>query len=125
MKDMTLGCHQEEKHDIIHIKVPRLSKIFDKLCCTSKLFNSQSDHVVSFDASNSKIIVSNPRRSIEGNLLASSRVISDSVGQCIVKIRKADNSNTLAFKITPSSLPIFFSKWFTCGHSGIKSKNQN
>jgi len=27
-----------------------------------------------------------------------------------VKIRKADNSNILAFKIAPSSLPIFFSK---------------
>jgi len=55
--------------------------------------------------------VSNPRRSIEeGNLLASSRVISDVIGQCIVKIRKADNSNILAFKISPSSLPKFFSK---------------
>ena len=111
MKDMTVGCHQEEKHDIIHIKVPRLSKIFDKVCCTSNLFNSQSDHMVLVDASSSKIIVSNPRRSIEeGNLLASSRVISDVIGQCIVKIRKADNSNILAFKIAPSSLPIFFSK---------------
>ena len=79
--------------------------------------------MVSVDASSSKIIVSNPRRSIEeGNLLASSRVISDVIGQCIVKIRKADNSNILAFKISPSSLPKFFSKWFTCGHSGIKSK---
>ena len=107
-KDVTVGCHQEEKHDIIHIKVPRLSKIFDKLCCTSKLFNSQSDHVVSFDASNSKIIVSNPRRSIEeGNLLASSIIISDVIGQCIVKIRKADNSNVLAFKIAPSIAEIF------------------
>jgi len=111
MKDMTVGCHQEEKHDIIHIKVPRLSKIFDKVCCTSNLFNSQSDHIVSVDASSSKIIVSNPRRSIEeGNLLASSRVISDVIGQCIVKIRKADNNNILAFKISPSSLPKFFSK---------------
>jgi len=54
IKDMTVGCHQEEKHDIIHIKVPRLSNIFDKVCCISKLFNSQSNHVVSFDASNSK-----------------------------------------------------------------------
>ena len=38
-----------------------------------------------------------------------------------MKIRKADNSNTLAFKITPSSLPKIFSTWFTCGHSRIKS----
>ena len=121
--ESVVGGHQEERKDIIHIKVPRPSNIFDKVCCTSKLFNSQSDHVVSFDASNSKIIVSNPRRLIEeGNLLASIRVISDSVGQCIVKNRKADNSNTLAFKITPSSLPKIFSKWFTRGHSGIKSK---
>ena len=79
--------------------------------------------MVSVDASSSKIIVSNPRRSIEeGNLLARSRVISDVIGQCIVKIRKDDNSNILAFKIAPSSLPKFFSKWFTCGHSGIKNK---
>ena len=111
MKDMTVGCHHEEKHDVIHIKVPRLSKIFDKVCCTTNLFNSQSDHMVSVDASSSKIIASNPRRSIEeGNLLASSRVISDVIGQCIVKIRKADNRNILEFKIAPSSLPNFFTK---------------
>jgi len=74
--------------------------------------------MVSADASSSKIIVSNTRRLIEkGNLLVSSRIISDSIGQCIVKIRKADNSYTLAFKITPSSLPKIFSTWFTCGHS--------
>ena len=111
MENTTVGYHQEEKHDIIHIKVPRLSKIFDKVCCTSNLFNSQSDHMVSVDASSSKIIVSNPRRSIEeGNLLASSTIISDVIGQCIVKIRKVDNSNILAFKLAPSSLPKFFSK---------------
>ena len=39
-----------------------------------------------------------------------------------MKIKRDDNSNTLAFKITPSSLPKNFSKWFTRGHSGIKSK---
>jgi hypothetical protein len=31
----TVGCRQEEKCDIIHIKVPRLSKVFDKVCFTS------------------------------------------------------------------------------------------
>ena len=46
MEDTTVGYHQEEKHDIIHIKVPRLSNIFDKVCRTSKLFNFQSDHMV-------------------------------------------------------------------------------
>ena len=117
------GVHQEERHDIIHIKVPRTSNIFDKICYTSKLFNSQSDHMVSVDASTSDMIMSNPRRSIEkGNLLASNKTISDSIGQCIVKIRKADNSNILAFKLTPSSLPKIFSTWFTCGYSRIKSK---
>ena len=81
MENTTVGCHQEEKHDIIHIKVPRLSNIFDKVCCTSKLFNSQTDHMVSSDVSSSKIIVSNSRRSIEeGNLFAGSRIISDSIG---------------------------------------------
>ena len=39
-----------------------------------------------------------------------------------MKIRKADNNNILAFKLTPASLPKFFSTWFTCGHSEIKSK---
>ena len=58
MTDTTVGCHQEEKHDIIHINVPRLSNIFDKVCYTSKLFNSQSDHMVLVDASSCKIIVS-------------------------------------------------------------------
>ena len=79
--------------------------------------------MVSVDTSTSDMIVSNLRRSIvEGNLLVSNKIISDSIGQCIVKIRKADNSNILAFKLSSSSLPKFFSTWFTCGHSGIKSK---
>ena len=39
-----------------------------------------------------------------------------------MKIRKDDNSNILAFKLTPQSLPKIFSTWFTCGHSRIKSK---
>ena len=39
-----------------------------------------------------------------------------------MKIRKADNSNILAFRLAPSLLPKIFSTWFTCGHSGIKNK---
>jgi len=39
--ESVVGGHQEERNDIIHIKVPRPSNIFDKVCCTSKLFNSQ------------------------------------------------------------------------------------
>ena len=75
-----------------------------------QLLNSKSDHIVSVDKFDSDMIVSNPRRLIEeGNLLASSKIISDSIGQCIVKIRKANNSNILAFKLAPSSLPKNFS----------------
>jgi hypothetical protein len=78
MKDMAVGCHQEEKHDVIHIKVPRLSNIFDKVCFASNLPNSKSDHMVSVDTSTSDMIVSNPRRSIEEvHLLASNKIISD------------------------------------------------
>jgi hypothetical protein len=67
--------------------------------------------------------MSNPRKSIvEGNLLASNGIISDSIGQYIVKIRKADNSNILAFKFAPSSLLKFFSTWYACGHFGFKNK---
>ena len=102
MKDATIDCHQEEKHDIIYIKVPRLSNIFDKVRFASNLPNFKSGHMVSVDTSTSDMIVSNPRRLIEeGNLLASSKIISDSIGQCIVKIRKANNSNILAFKLAP------------------------
>jgi hypothetical protein len=42
-----------------------------------------------------------------------------------VKIRKPDNSNILAFKFSPSSLPKIFSTWFTYGHSELKAKKQN
>jgi len=111
--ESVVGGHQEERKDIIHIKVPRPSNIFDKVCCTSKLFNSQSNHMISVNTSTSDMITSNPRISIEeGNLL----------DQCIVKIRKTDNNNILPFKLAPSSFPKFFSTWFTCGHSGIKNK---
>ena len=30
IQSVAIGCHQKENYDIIHIKVPRLSKIFDK-----------------------------------------------------------------------------------------------
>jgi len=66
--------------------------------------------MVSVDTSTCDMIVSNPRRLIEEcNLLARNKIISDSIGQCIVKIRKADNSDILAIKLTPASLPKIFS----------------
>ena len=109
--DPAVDYPQEEKHDIIHIKVTRLSNILDKVRFASNLPNSKSDHMVSVGTSTRDMIVSNPRRSIEeDNLLASNKIITDSIGQCIVKIRKADNINILAFKIAPSSFPNFFSK---------------
>ena len=81
MKDVTVGCHQEEKHGIIHIKVPCLSNIFDEVRFASNLPNSKSDCMVSVATSTCDMIVSNPRRSIEeGNLLASNKIISDSIG---------------------------------------------
>ena len=74
IKNVIVGCHQEEKHDIIHIKVPRLSYIFSKVRFASNLPNSKSDRIVSVDTSTCDMIVSNPRRSIEeGNLLASKK----------------------------------------------------
>ena len=120
MQSVAVGCHQEEKYDIIHIKVPRLSNIFDKVCFTS---NSQSDHVFSVDSSISNFIINNSKRSIEdGDLLVSSSIPSDSISQCIVKIKKADHKNTLTFKFSTSSLSKFFSSWCAYGYSGLKSK---
>jgi hypothetical protein len=46
---------QKERHDIIHIKVPRISSIFDKVRFASNLPYSQSDPIFSFDASTSDI----------------------------------------------------------------------
>jgi hypothetical protein len=39
-----------------------------------------------------------------------------------VKIRKADSSNILAFKFSPSLLPKVLSTWNACGHYGIKTR---
>ena len=109
---------------MIYIKVPCFSNIFDKVCFTS---NSQSDHVSLMNSSTSDSIMNISKRSIEdSNLLVNSSMPSDYVSQCIVKVRKADSSSTLAFKISSSSLPKFFSTWFTCGHSGkLKTKDQS
>jgi hypothetical protein len=49
-----------------HIKVPRLSKIFDKVRFTSILSNSQSDHVSLVDAPIGNLIMHSFERSIEG-----------------------------------------------------------
>ena len=89
IKKVIVGCHQEEKHDIIHIKVPRLSNIFNKVRFASNLPNFKSDRIVSVDTSTCDLIVSNPRRSIEeGKLIASNKIIPHSIGQCFVKLER-------------------------------------
>jgi hypothetical protein len=48
----------------------------------------------------------NVERSIEGdNLLVSNKTSLNCIGQCTVKIRKADSSNILTFKLSPPLLP--------------------
>jgi hypothetical protein len=103
---MTVGCHQEEKCDIIHIKVPRLSSVFDKVCFTS---NSQSDFVFSINSFFDDSIINNSKRSIKDDLLVSDSMPLDSTSQCIVKIKKADHKNTLTFKFSTLPLSKFLS----------------
>jgi hypothetical protein len=111
------------KHNVIHIKVPRLTNIFDKVCFTSILSNSQSNHISLVDASISNSIMYNVERSIEGdNLLVSNKMSSDCIDQCTMKIRKADGSNIFAFKLSPSLLPKVLSTWIACSHSEIKTR---
>jgi hypothetical protein len=116
---MTVGCRQEEKFDIIHIKVPRLSNVFDKVCFTS---NSQSDPIFVANSFISDSIINNSKRSIEDDVLVSDSMPLDSTSQCIVEIKKDDHKNTLTFKFSTSSLSKFFSSWCTYGYSGLKSK---
>jgi hypothetical protein len=116
---MTVGCRQEEKCDIIHIKVPRLSNVFDKVCFTSK---SQSYPIFVVNSFISDSIINNSKRLIEDDLLVSDSMPLDSTSQCIVKIKKADHKNTLTFKFSTLSLSKFFSSWCTYGYSGFKSK---
>jgi hypothetical protein len=118
-RSMTVACHQEEKYDIIHIKVPHLSNAFDKVCFAS---NSQSDPIVSFNSFISDSIMNNSKRSIEDDLLVSDSMPLDSISQCTVKIKKVDHKNTLTFKFSKLSLSKFFSSWCTYGYSGFKSK---
>jgi hypothetical protein len=103
---VTVGCHVEEKYDIIHIKLPRLSNLFDKVCFAS---NSQSDPTFSINSSVNDCIINSSKRSIEdGSLLVSNSIPSDSTIQCIVKIKKADHKNTLTFiNFSTSSLSKF------------------
>jgi hypothetical protein len=109
------------KHDVIHIKVPHLSNIFDKVRFTSILSNSQSDHISLVDTSINNTIIHNVERLIEGdNLLVSNKMSSDYIGHCTIKIRKADGSNIFAFKLSPSLLPKVLSTRVACGHSEIK-----
>jgi hypothetical protein len=112
---------QEVKHDVIHIKVPRLSNVFDMVCFTSILSNSQFDDISLVDASINNAIMHNVERLIKGdNLLVSNKMSSDCIGQCNMKIRKAGGSNIFVFKLSPSLLPKVLSTWIACGHSGIK-----
>jgi hypothetical protein len=111
------------KHDVIHIKVPRLSNIFDKVCFTNILSNSQSDQISLVDASINNTIMHNVERSIErDNLLVSNKMSSDCLGQCTMKIRMADGSNIVAFMLSPSLLPKVLFTWIACSHSGIKDR---
>jgi hypothetical protein len=72
---MIVGCCQEEKCDIIHIMVPRLSNVFDKVCFTS---NSQSDPIFVANSIISDSIINNSKRSIEDDLLVSDSMPLDS-----------------------------------------------
>jgi hypothetical protein len=111
------------KHDVIHIKVAHLSNIFDKVHFTSILSNSQFDHISLVDASINNIIMHNVEISIErDNLLVSNKINSGCIGQCTVKLRKADSSNILVFKLSPSLLSKVLSTWIACSHSGIKTR---
>jgi len=117
---------KRRKHDIIRTKVPHLSNIFDKVRFASNLPNSKSDHIVSVDKFDSDMIVSNPRRLIEeGNLHASNKIISDSISQCIMKIRKTNNSNILVFKLAPLTLQKFSLHGLILVILELKARNQN
>jgi hypothetical protein len=117
IQSVTVGCHMDEKYDIIHIKLPRLSNLFDKVCFAS---NSQSDPTFSINSFVNDCIINSSKRSIEnGSLLASNGIPSDSTSQCIVKIKKADHKNTLTFKFTTSSLSKFLSSWCAYGYSRL------
>jgi hypothetical protein len=118
-RSTTVDCHQEEKYDIIHIRVPHLSNAFDKVCFAS---NSQSDPIVSFNSFISDSIINNSKRSIEDDLLVSDSMPLDYTIQCIVKIKNVDHKNTLTSKFSTSSLSKFFSSWCIYGYSGFKSK---
>jgi hypothetical protein len=120
IQSVNVGCHLEEKYDIIHIKLPRLSNLFDKVCFAS---NSQSDPTFSINSSVNDCIINSSKRSIEdGSLLASDSIPSDSTSQCIVKTKKAGHKNTLTYKFSTSSLSKFFSSWCAYGYSGLKCK---
>jgi hypothetical protein len=89
IQSVTVGCHLEEKYDIIHIKLPRLSNLFDKVCFAS---TSQSDPTFWINSFVNDCIINSSKRSIEdGILLASNSIPSDSISKCIVKIKKADH----------------------------------
>jgi hypothetical protein len=103
----------------IHIKVPRLSKIFDKVHFSS---NSRSDPIFLVNSFISDSILNDYKRSIEDDLLVGDCMPLDSTSQCIVKIKKAYHKNTLTFKFSTSSLSKFFSTWWAYGYSGLKSK---
>ena len=115
--------HHQEGRDMIRVKPPRLSSMFNKVKLTSALPSSQSDHVSSVDKSISDIILHNSERSIEiGNLLVNNKMVSKGIGRCSIRIRKADNSNMLTFKFDPSLLPKFLSTWFVCGNPKSKRR---
>jgi hypothetical protein len=118
-QSVIIGCHLEEKCEIIHIKVPRLSNVFDKVCFTS---NSQSNHIFSVNSFIIDYIMNNSKRSIEDDLLVSDSMPLDYISQCIVKIKMVDHKNTLTFKFSTSSFTKFFSSWCTYGYSGLKRK---
>lgn len=70
----------------------------------------------------SDIIMKNSKRPIEKvNLFVDKSIISGHIGQCVVRIRKANNNNILPFKLSTSLLPKLLSTWIACGHSGFRN----
>jgi hypothetical protein len=79
-QNVVVGCYQE-KYDIIHIKVPRLSKIFDKVCFAS---NSQLDPIFSVNSFISDSIMNDSKRLLTVKIRQPSHEFTFGVGMSFI-----------------------------------------
>ena len=97
-----LGCYLKEEQHIVQVMQPSWSRnVFERVCLASDLPVCRFGRNFIIDASIRNILISNFERPMKkGNLLVSSKIVMEHIGQPIAPFIKTDNDLLLQPKLS-------------------------